>query len=259
MFGKSAAVVDARRDIKRRVVEIMVQCAEIGPRAVTGNGTLTPSEAGEVQRLVIHEFILRLSEADKITLRTAKGCTSPPAELENKDKRTLWDHIQTMQQNVTEVGCMAGFVHDGVLWAKQVAQQNPHSNINWFQYQQRIDAAVRAVKLSLPQYAANPGQREPENVEESFYWLIFRAGAIHLEEPQLAQYVPDDFFTKPKILPLAPQVTNFLKPRLEQDFNRLSKDFQINANLQELKKPEKSVPLFKTYYFEGKLPPEARF
>jgi len=231
MFGKPQNIINQRRDVKRRVVEIMIQCAEIGPIAVTGNGILNGEQVGRITVLVVHNFVNGLTPEDIDALKTAKGCRQPPPGVEDLSRRTLYDHIITPTKSVSDAGCMAAFVHDGVLWAKQVALANPNSNINWPACQLRIDNALNQLKVSNKQYFLNPGLRDPQDADQALYWLVYQAG--QLEDTPNAQV------------------------QFRQKFNSLPKELRDNANVQAISNNfAKAVSLFEKYYVNGDFPDE---
>lgn len=231
MFGKSQNIIDQRRDVKRRVVEIMVQCAEIGPIAITGNGILNGEQVGRITVLVAHNFVNTLKAEDIDALKTAKGCRQPPPGLEDPSRRTLYEHIMTPTKSVSDAGCMAAFVHDGVLWAKQVAQANPNSNINWPSYEVRIKSALNQLKVSNKQYFMNPGLRDPQDSNQALYWLVYHAGQLDGKPNAEIQF--------------------------RQKFQSLPKELRNNANLQAFSNNyAKAVSLFEKYYVDMDFPDE---
>lgn len=177
MFNKKEIAV--RRDIKRAVVELMVKCVEAAPHGLLQNAVLDDEEISAVSMLVVHGFLLaRPLQPDEIAaLKTAKGCNSRPSGALGS-YTNLYEHLITPQRSIHDAGCMHGWVWDSALWAKQVAEKNPHSNIAWLPYQHRLDQARETVKIKLKQYFVNPGLRRPQDADEAFYWLVYQAGEL---------------------------------------------------------------------------------
>lgn len=175
MIGKGTTEIAARRDIKRRVCELLVACAEDGPKAIASNGVLEANEAGNVN-VRVRDFVWKLSAEEKDALRTAKGCTKLPTPSDRKMANASKPLLNFLELPVTGsvqvVGCMAGYVRDGLDWAKQVALANPNSRIDWPALKHRIDIAAANVKLAKKLYFQDPAVREPNDPEEAFYWLV---------------------------------------------------------------------------------------
>lgn len=184
--GKSSADIAERRAIKQRFVAMALNCAVAAPRAVTGNGVLTGTESGNVT-VAAGTFYNGLDEDQIIALRTAKGCNRPPAGVEQPGYLTLADFLKIPTLDVAGAGCMAAFVHDLVLWGKQVIALNPHSfsAADRDNFNTRILAAIQANLIDINVYKLNPKQyNEPSTPEEAMYWYLMDLAMILAEEKE---------------------------------------------------------------------------
>jgi hypothetical protein len=181
MFGKNKAAIAKRREVKRKVVELMVQVLEAAPHGLMGNATLDDEELNKLFVLVI-SFVNSLNEDDINTLKTAKGCQARPANTQTEKALpwTLHEFIIRPKLGL-DAGCMHGWASDCQHWAKQVALMNPHSHINWPACQTRLNEALKKVEMTKKQYFADPSVREPTDPEEAFLYLVQAALKISYE------------------------------------------------------------------------------
>lgn len=191
ILGKSSKEIAQRRDVKCRVVEMLVECAEIAPLAIKASNKLSGEQTGRIT-LKAGGFWVNLSQSDKLVCRTAKG-SSTPARHKHAGYKKLADFLSVPTLTPDEAGCMAAWTELGVLWAKHLVERNPHTFPNgWREFQNRIDTAANAVEVSNEDYIDNPyGKGEPRNADQAFAYMIFKAGYINSYEysgkPKLAE------------------------------------------------------------------------
>ena len=178
IFGKSKVEIANRRNVKRRVVEILVTCGEIGPLAVSASIKLDGAQTGTITVLA-GEFWNNLTVMDKNVLRHAKGC---PVSRSRKSTgySSLANFLEVPTFSVTKAGCMAEWTELGVMWAKQLVQVNPHTFPDgWTPFQHRIDRALQHSVVDNKKYIENPyGKGLPKNADQAFAYMIFQAGYL---------------------------------------------------------------------------------
>src|SRR5262245_37425151 len=81
---------------------------------------------------------------------------------------------------------MAAFVHDLVLWAREVLRLNPHT----FTAQDRgnfdtaIQNAIQTGVTSIEDYKANPSKfGAPADADQALYWYLMALGQVLSNEP----------------------------------------------------------------------------
>lgn len=191
LFGKSKEEIAGRRDIKRRVVEMLVTCGEIAPLAVSASMKLNGEQTGNVTVLA-GGFWNNLTAGDRSILRSAKGCPVPRSR-KSTGYSTLADFLEVPTFPVAKAGCMAEWTELGVLWAKQLVQVNPHSFPDrWTPFQQRIDRAVQRSTVDNQKYIRNPyGLGLPKNADQAFAYMVFQAGYLgeyeYPDKPAIAE------------------------------------------------------------------------
>lgn len=183
LVGKSQDEIKKRRQVKIRFVELARGCATTGPRALIG-GTLTEEETSLVA-VAMSEFWHAVEKENQTeTLRTAKGFSNPPKGLEYPANGTVSDLVKQIMKSPTDVGCVAGVVHDAVLWAGHVIDMNPNSFTSTSaraDYDKYVDQQKqRSIKVDRD-YEANPLKYgQPLNVIQARAWLTVRLGQILL-------------------------------------------------------------------------------
>lgn len=190
ILEKLAAKRQFHRDVKRRVVEMLMSCAEIAPFAVKKSRKLNGDQAGRIT-LLGGEFWRDLSVADKGLLASVKpkGFSVPQAGVRaNYD--SLADFLTVPTLSIEEAGCMAAWTELGFEWAELLVQRNPHTfPEGWGVFARRLKNAIMAEKVSNEQFIKNPyGQGLPKNAEQAFAYMIFKAGYIPFENQDLPKH-----------------------------------------------------------------------
>ena len=188
MFGKSRDVVERRRDCKRRTVDMLVRCAEMGPMAIAASHKLSEEQTGIVTVLA-GEFFNQLSPASRQTLMTAKGCQNCPSTAIAKNYRHCLEFLEIPTTSVNNAGCMGSWTEDAFKWAKQIVESNPHAFPDGFgEFDQRVQQAISQVRHSDESYINNPYDKgEPTTVDQARAFLLFKAGYIYFYEAEEVQ------------------------------------------------------------------------
>jgi hypothetical protein len=177
--GEEEMSIARRRELKRQIAALSLQCARIGPVALTGNGILSQDESDDVL-VACTAFLTSLRGEDDVALRTAKGCNRPPAHCENVGYLTFIDFLR----GVLHGHCAASIVHDLALWGRQVVSLNPHTfnAVARTDYMAELDGLVQAQRGRNDRYARNPGLvGPPMNQVQAMDWLFYHSAYALLE------------------------------------------------------------------------------
>lgn len=224
MFGKSKEVIAARRDLKRRFIQMVLECARLGPQGLSGNRTLNASQTGNVT-IAAGSFYNGLSDVEKTTLRTAKGCNKPPKDVKQKGYLTLADFIKIPTLNVQGAGCMAAFVSDLRLWGKQVIEKNPNTFAPQYKmtFDEGIAEAIKEGTVPIQEYKKNPMQYgEPTDNDQAFYWILLKFAMAVTNQPDRDT---DDI----KVVK-SPDVKKLVKAELDNLLRETPKEFLDSPN-----------------------------
>ncbi len=236
MAGKSTGVIKKRREAKQAVVDFLISCAERHPVALLDK-TLSGDGTGSLF-VELSEFTPTV-EKDKAALETAKGCTKPPQQMRTAHKGTLYSFLQLYKLG-DRGGCFSSWIQDGVDWAKDVVEKNPHSfPTGWTPLQKRVDAAKSSYSIDDAGYRRNPTSGLPQNADQALYYLVYQAGEIWFAE------FKEDQSRK----------SEASRAWLET-FSRIAPDLRENPSVQGLQNKglEWAANRYEKWYIDGELP-----
>jgi hypothetical protein len=213
-----------RRELKRQIAALSLQCARIGPVALSGNGILSQDESDDVL-VACTVFLTSLRGEDDVALRTAKGCNRPPAHCENVGYLTFIDFLR----GVLHGHCAASIVHDLALWGRQVVNLNPNTfnAVERAAYMGELDNIVQAQLGRNERYARNPGLvGPPMNQIQAMDWLFYHSAYALLEHGLAnANVAPGTNI----VLPQGQQTVDY-NTYMDNVFAELAPEFRNNPN-----------------------------
>jgi hypothetical protein len=183
----SSAQIARRRAVKYATLDALCDMAiigKVGVRTLQGQEPLDLAARLAEFWLTVHEDAAALE-----TLRTAKGCTSPPAGVETGGGvTTLLEFLEYFAVGAGRSSCGQGFAADCVLWATQLADRNPGNDrlrALWRTRKAAVDLARAAAEQEFRQFYLAPNQRQPRTAQEARFYLVW---SRHLADMTREQY-----------------------------------------------------------------------
>lgn len=143
----SEAEINNRREVKRRVVNQLIDLAVQFPACADGNGVCW--EPG-VPAVAINQLWAGISgrPADRLAIRTGKGCGRVPKDVPIESGfhgTTMADFLEWgASDGGKAVDCWGSYITIGYRWAVQIIDSNPHSFPAGSALKKRVTDAIAA-------------------------------------------------------------------------------------------------------------------